>query len=686
MDNSKLDFNTDELDITFGESKLIDNYKANCILNGSNVSIIGEKYIEFDFLNNTITIEDNGGLFAKGFKREYPYNQVNILPKVSLNFVNSVVFKFTVEDLSGRFSSTDELFISSIIHSIKSPDENKSIIAYKDILDTDEVQSEAFFIGLKKEDLVLYSLRENVELRIPKASLNYISLEDGLLVIKTQAYFNNQLLNTISIPIIYEPVFFNNIFSILSCGSSRIRNQNSYSCNVNGFWLGHNYTNEECVVTIYPSEIKIYSISQETYIDINLNDIVFLDHHNDSLVLFNNFPEETLLLSGIPKDIINENYKIRFHFYKDTFYLDSRTFYSLNDLTTLYEFTVIDLEHDKIILNKQQEIFYSDINSLQQTRNGLKFSYLNKNLNLLMKREQASALEHHILKENKDLGCHISKYDYIVEKEERYLKNAQKYYFNSEDILINIYESIEEPMSLPDFLGKSVLVNEEQFPNVWNKVVSISRILSINPPQVFIYDSFFYKCDNEGINIPRIEITTRVIEDFNDSELTFVLASCLAHIALEHNEQQVIMNGILGLIPNIGSLPFLNLGNYVKVYDYFLMKLKINYYMWARAAVLSADRFGYLCSASADDTTTAILKMILNSSKLVDQLNLNSFLLQKEKLNAIRGVAAFYTKVDESVPYGVDRILNILRYSESPLGKVAMKKTQLITARGNYGL
>lgn len=59
-----------------------------------------------------------------------------------------------------------------------------------------------------------------------------------------------------------------------------MKNQNSYSCNVNGICIGHNYVNEESVVTIYPARIKIYSIFLEAYIVIDLKHIVFFEHHN----------------------------------------------------------------------------------------------------------------------------------------------------------------------------------------------------------------------------------------------------------------------------------------------------------------------------------------------------------------------------------------------------------------------
>ena len=47
---------------------------------------------------------------------------------------------------------------------------------------------------------------------------------------------------------------------------------------------------------------------------------------------------------------------------------------------------------------------------------------------------------------------------------------------------------------------------------------------------------------------------------------------------------------------------------------------------------------------------------------------------QVEKTNAFLGIASFYTKADETTPYGMDRINNLVRFATSRQGASLLQK------------
>ena len=86
---------------------------------------------------------------------------------------------------------------------------------------------------------------------------------------------------------------------------------------------------------------------------------------------------------------------------------------------------------------------------------------------------------------------------------------------------------------------------------------------------------------------------------------------------------------------------------------------------WYRVTNYSADNYGYLICRDIEASVYAILKMVLNSSVLAQQINILEFVQQASEIDRMDSVVANYTKSDEAVPYAPHRIHNILSYAVS---------------------
>lgn len=71
---------------------------------------------------------------------------------------------------------------------------------------------------------------------------------------------------------------------------------------------------------------------------------------------------------------------------------------------------------------------------------------------------------------------------------------------------------------------------------------------------------------------------------------------------------------------------------------------------------------------SMKSSVDAILKMVLNSVMLAEQVDVKEFISQASEINRLDDMVLNYTKADEFVPYAPHRIQNLLAYAVSEHG------------------
>ena len=136
-------------------------------------------------------------------------------------------------------------------------------------------------------------------------------------------------------------------------------------------------------------------------------------------------------------------------------------------------------------------------------------------------------------------------------------------------------------------------------------------------------------------------------------------ARAMCEIKLKHTEKKMVFNEYFNLLD---SVPTLNVGEIIENIS------KVKLYKWSRIANYTEDNFGYLIVKDIDICISAILKTILNSCFLSENINVAEYIKQAEKINSLDDNIHNYTKLDEKVPYGPFRIKNLISFASSRRG------------------
>ncbi len=223
----------------------------------------------------------------------------------------------------------------------------------------------------------------------------------------------------------------------------------------------------------------------------------------------------------------------------------------------------------------------------------------------------------------------------------------------------NTYDNTEYKVRQPDLLGKTVRVTQRQFNKVWEMMQDLYRYEGCEPIPVYVYEDFFYGAESYGISNPWIEISAKTIEDFSDEELKFVLAREVYKVSDGITKQKTMMEERFKYIKTLTVNELEEIS-------------RISFYHWYRLANYSADNYGYLACTSIKASVQAILKTVLNSITLAEQVDIKEFLGQASEINKLDDVTYNHTKADEMVPYAPHRIQNLLAYAESERGMRSM--------------
>ncbi len=251
--------------------------------------------------------------------------------------------------------------------------------------------------------------------------------------------------------------------------------------------------------------------------------------------------------------------------------------------------------------------------------------------------------------------------EFVRDPNEKKWEQKLEKWFVAEKAFIQYFENIEEEGALPDLYGK-----------LYKKIQTISEFLGCEPPECFVYESYSYTCDSEGLKYPRLEVSARMLRDFDDEELTHILAKEIYHIAAGHLRLEVMSEKILNLIKNISSLPGINLVKKLSggtATEAAALAFRNIAFRWFKYACFSADNFATAYTGNIQASVKAILLSIFNERDLVNSIDLREYIHQVESIEHLLGPFATLSKVDEVLPYGPYRVLNILRYFISDRGR-----------------
>lgn len=225
----------------------------------------------------------------------------------------------------------------------------------------------------------------------------------------------------------------------------------------------------------------------------------------------------------------------------------------------------------------------------------------------------------------------------------------------------SVYDEIDFKIKLPNFLGKTVKVTQKQFPEVYRIVSELSADMNIESPTVYVYEDYYYGSESYGISHYWIELSAKTIQDFSEAELRFLIAREIYKIADGVTKQKTMMEERFKVIRQTAP-------NEIEEMS------KLSFYHWYRFTNFSADNFGYLMCGSMKTAVQTILKLVLNSVMLSEQVDIKEFIGQASEINRLDDTVYNYTKADESAPYAPHRIQSLLAYAVSDRGMRAGKE------------
>jgi Zn-dependent protease with chaperone function len=189
------------------------------------------------------------------------------------------------------------------------------------------------------------------------------------------------------------------------------------------------------------------------------------------------------------------------------------------------------------------------------------------------------------------------------------------------DLLVrNLLGGIAEDFLHLNNIAASVLIGEQQLPDIHQLLVEACQILDLEVPQLYLKQNPAPNAYTMAVRgkKPFIVVHTSLVDLLTPAELQAVIAHELGHLKCEHGVYLTLANLIVmatgGLVPGIGNSIAQNLQNQML--------------QWLRCAEFSCDRAALLVSQDPKVVVSVLMKLSGGSPLLAPLLNVDAFLAQ----------------------------------------------------------
>ncbi|MBW4514029.1 MAG: M48 family metallopeptidase [Timaviella obliquedivisa GSE-PSE-MK23-08B] len=195
---------------------------------------------------------------------------------------------------------------------------------------------------------------------------------------------------------------------------------------------------------------------------------------------------------------------------------------------------------------------------------------------------------------------------------------AMKQLLGLDVLLRNVLGSVAEQFFYLENIASSVLVSDQQLPDLHKLLLEACKILDLEPPQLYVRQNpapNAYTFAMRGKQ-PFIVIHTSLIELLTPEETQAVIAHELGHLKCEHSVYLTLANLVVlagQLVPG-GSL--------------LTQSLQAQLMEWVRCAEFTCDRAALLVAQNPRVVASVLMKLSGGSPTLAPQLNLDAFLAQ----------------------------------------------------------
>jgi len=191
-----------------------------------------------------------------------------------------------------------------------------------------------------------------------------------------------------------------------------------------------------------------------------------------------------------------------------------------------------------------------------------------------------------------------------------------KQLFGLDLVIRNLLGPLAEQVFYLDNIASSVLVSEQQLPDLHKLLVEACKILDLEPPQLYVRQHPVpnaYTFAMRGKQ-PFIVIHTSLIDLLTPEETQAVIAHELGHLKCDHGVYLTLANILIQAAGGLGAV--------------LAQNLQVQLMEWIRCAEFTCDRAALLATQNPRTVASVLMKLSGGSPKLADQLNLDAFLAQ----------------------------------------------------------
>ncbi len=193
-------------------------------------------------------------------------------------------------------------------------------------------------------------------------------------------------------------------------------------------------------------------------------------------------------------------------------------------------------------------------------------------------------------------------------------------------IVRNLLGPMAEQFFYVENIAASVLVGEQQLPQLHHLLVEACQTLELELPQLYVRQHPIpnaYTFAMRGKQ-PFIVLHTSLIDLLTPDEIQAVIAHELGHLKCDHGVYLTLVNLIVlaaGQLPNLGGL--------------MAQTLQAQLLEWVRCAEFTCDRAALLATQDPKVVMSLLMKLAGGSPTLAPQLNLDAFIDQARAYDEI---------------------------------------------------
>jgi Zn-dependent protease with chaperone function len=183
----------------------------------------------------------------------------------------------------------------------------------------------------------------------------------------------------------------------------------------------------------------------------------------------------------------------------------------------------------------------------------------------------------------------------------------------------NLLGPVAEQVFYVENIASSVLVGEQQLPDIHKLLLEACKILDMEPPQLYIRQHpapNAYTFAMRGKQ-PFVVLHTSLVDMLTPEEIQAVIAHELGHLKCDHSVYLTPVNLLIlaaTIVPNVGAL--------------LAQSIQSQLLEWVRCAEFTCDRAALLVSQDPRVVMSVLMKLAGGSPTLSKQLNLDAFIAQ----------------------------------------------------------